>query len=442
MEEERKRKNAEQIDDKDYILNFGHFLPLSVVRSLNVSKKIDLFAMDEDGFDFSPADLLFTLAYTKILRLLSEEETNPAMYGVSTFTDEEMLGGLEFLGSCYQEIMEVMNDSLGHIHKRKMKRCFFNYSDFYLKNELQHRELMLLLDSESIPMWMERKKENQNTSADISEFIKDAKGNLRSPIRVIEVLNESSLKSANIVDVINRKDGYIFLKSNKSASEEELTWALPDDKWTNHLDKNGYLRYCTRFRIVKKEYSYKSQEGKTMRVSVPEKQVVMYKPSRTLGLEMGIFNNAPLFNKYQFLSTSETDMTDEEIYESYLQGMDTIQAFQDMDTEYSAEPNFMSRTDFVNGNLLSSYVAVMLVRVIQNCLFKSIYTPEEIVDYLQKFKVLDRQDGTYINLMRRSEATIGEELNESFSLPTLNRFIDGKDRKDLFSFTFSSQDLK
>ena len=66
MEEERKRKNAEQIDDKDYILNFGHFLTLSVVRSLNVSKKIDLFAMDEDGFDFSPADLLFTLAYTKI----------------------------------------------------------------------------------------------------------------------------------------------------------------------------------------------------------------------------------------------------------------------------------------------------------------------------------------------------------------------------------------
>ena len=122
--------------------------------------------------------------------------------------------------------------------------------------------------------------------------------------------------------------------------------------------------------------------------------------------------------------------------------MNTIQAFRDMDTEYSVEPNFMSRTDFVNGNLLSSYVALMLVRVIQNCLFMSIYTPEEIVDYIQKFKVLDRQDGAYINLMRRSEATIGEERKECFSLPTLNRFIDGMDRNDLFNFTFSSKDLK
>lgn len=177
-------------------------------------------------------------------------------------------------------------------------------------------------------------------------------------------------------------------------------------------------------------------------MSAPEKQAVMYKPSRNLGLKMGIFNNAPIFNKYQFLSTSETDVTDEEIYESYLQVMNTIQAFRDMDTEYSVEPNFMSRTDFVNGNLLSSYVALMLVRVIQNCLFMSIYTPEEIVDYIQKFKVLDRQDGTYINLMRRSEATIGEERKERFSLPALNRFIDGKDRNDLFNFTFSSKDLK
>lgn len=168
----------------------------------------------------------------------------------------------------------------------------------------------------------------------------------------------------------------------------------------------------------------------------------MYKSSRTLGLEMGIFNNALIFNKYQFLSTSETDMTDEEIYESYLQVMDTVQAFQDMDTKYSVEPNFMSRTDFVNGNILSSYVAVMLVRVIRNCLLKCIYAPEEIVDYIQKFKVLDRQDGTYINLMRRSEATIGEERKERFSLPALNRFIDGKDRNDLFNFTFSSKDLK
>lgn len=46
MEDDRKDKTRETIDDRDMVSNIGYFLMASVVQALNVSKKIDLFALD------------------------------------------------------------------------------------------------------------------------------------------------------------------------------------------------------------------------------------------------------------------------------------------------------------------------------------------------------------------------------------------------------------
>ena len=50
MEDDRKDKTRETIDDRDMVSNIGYFLMSSVVQALNVSKKIDLFALDEAIF--------------------------------------------------------------------------------------------------------------------------------------------------------------------------------------------------------------------------------------------------------------------------------------------------------------------------------------------------------------------------------------------------------
>ena len=297
MEDDRKDKTRETIDDRDMVSNIGYFLMASVVQALNVSKKIDLFALDRK-FRFSPADLLFSLAYARTINPCSKRRTNnevfPAIYGINQFSDDQIYRGLDFLGSCYEEIIEVINCGIANIHKRKTDHCYFDCTNFYFEIDLEDEfrrkgpskenrplplvSMALLLDSQCIPLKMELFAGNQSEKPYLPKVIQDVKASMKSDSKIIEVADKGLNCVKNIVTALARKDGYIFSKSIKTAKENEFDWIFDENGWTEHYDSNGKFIYSTKSKLVMTDYIYTTEEGKRKKISLSEKRVATFNP--------------------------------------------------------------------------------------------------------------------------------------------------------------------
>lgn len=510
LDDKRKKSLAATIDDRDLVVSLGHFLMTSVVRAMDVSKKIDLFALGRK-FRFSPAQLLFDLAYARTIRPCSKWKTKnevfPAMYGVQKYGKDPLYDGLEFLGSVYQEIIELMNDGLASIHRRRTDRCYFDCTNFYFEIDLEddfrrkgpskeNRPLplvgmALLLDAECIPLRMELFPGNQSEKPFLPKVIQDVKSNLKSNGKIIEIADKGLNCTTNIITALARKDGYIFSKSIKAARKDEFDWVFEDKDWEDHYDQRGRLDYRTKEKIVPAEYTYKCENGKEVRVVLQEKRIATFNPDlrkkqlaeigklaekaanasmatikkedlgpcgkyagfscidpgtgeeRTDGKVVVTVNDEKIKEDiklagYNILVSSEINMSAGEIYDAYHQLWNIERTFRVMKTQLLARPANASKEDCIKGHYLSVYTAVLILRVLEKWMFKGRYSTEELIEYIRRFQAYDCGNGEWINLMKKKDAEIGEELREYFQLPVMCRTLDQKDLKQMFDLKFQA----
>ena len=103
---------------------------------------------------------------------------------------------------------------------------------------------------------------------------------------------------------------------------------------------------------------------------------------------------------------------------------------------------YVSRDDCIRGHFLTCYTAVTLIRMVQKRMFRDRYTAEEIIDYIRRFRAYGCGNGKWMNLMKRREAKIGEELSEYFQLPVLSRTLTADDIDEIFVLEFGASSRK
>lgn len=313
--------------------------------------------------------------------------------------------------------------------------------------------LGLLLDAYQVPIWMKLYPGNESEKPVLREIINDLKGRDETVGRTIHVADKGLNCAQNIAFSKENKDGYIFSKSVKTLPEIEKTWVLNDSDWKEVRFPNGELHYKYKSCIDKYPYDIE-RDGKKYKVKLTEKRMVTYNPAlaakkryeinrmvekaRALCLskakkseygEASKFVDFKAYNKetgemsedaiavsineakiekelmlagYNLLVTSETKVSDEELYRTYHNLWRIEESFRIMKSDLDARPVYVQKEETIKGHFLICYLTVMLERILQFRQYKNAYSSNQLMDFFKDFAVV-KTGMEYLNTSRSTE---------------------------------------
>ena len=344
--------------------------------------------------------------------------------------------------------------------------------------------LGLLLDTNQIPISMKLYPGNESEKPVLRTVINEMKNKNNVTGKTIHVADKGLNCIQNIATSLLNGDGYLFSKSIKMLPEIEKTWIKLENDWISVHDKEGKISYRYKSCIDEFEYTITDANNKKKKVKLKEKRLVTYNPSlakkqrreinkmveKAKSLcysqakheeygesskymsfvsvdengEVGTnkvtaaINNAAIEKDlslagYNLLVTSETSMSDQEMYDTYHNLWRIEESFKIMKSDLDARPVFLQKEERIKGHFLICYLAVLLERIFQFHILKKEYSSNEIIKFIKDFKVV-KADNKYINISFNSNFI--NELAEKYDLPLTHYLLSETQIKKVMNHKF------
>ena len=483
LNQERSQMYARKISDVSPVLYLGYFPCKSILEKLHIKKYVDYFQLTHD-FQFDLYELLSSLIYARTVNPCSKHRTFhevlPNLYDTVHYSYDQLMDGLSFIGNDYMKFVEIFTVQTRKVYGLDTSKTYFDCTNFYFEidREDDFRKkgpskegkkepivgLGLLLDSNQIPIGMRMYPGNESEKPVLRDVIGSLKSQNNVTGKTIHVADKGLNCAQNIASSKKNGDGYLFSKSVKGLPETEKTWVLLEEGWRDVKDKKGKLLY--RYKSCVDSFPYQVEhEGKEFQVKLSEKRLLTYNPSlaskkryeinrlvekaRSLTAsrakrseygesgkyvdfkdkdgkkaEMHIRQDAIdkdlAFAGYNLLVTSEVEMADRDIYNTYHNLWRIEESFKIMKSDLDARPAFCQKESTIKGHFLICYLAVLLERIFQFKVLENRYSTSEIFRFMKDFKVT-KAETKYINTATSSD--IINELSERLKLPLMNYFL-------------------
>jgi transposase len=303
------RLNAEsrdvpQIGEEAARKHAGHFLLKSMFDKLGLDGDIDTMTSGRKA-DYRMSDFLRTLVYAQAVcpgsKLAAYEKVIPSLYGCPSFTYDQILDGVKYIGSDYQKYIECLNHHIGRNWRRNVSRTYFDCTNYYFEIDLEdgtrrkgpskenRKEPIisqaLMLDRDQIPIAMEMFPGNESEKPHLRRTVEDLKSRYDIPGKIVEVADKGLNCAKNIYYLHKEgKDGYIFSKSfrGKGLSDAEKEWVVldtPQQNWRDVRDSEGKVLYRYKEKTETFSYRFTDDDGKQVSFTVKEKRIATYTPS-------------------------------------------------------------------------------------------------------------------------------------------------------------------
>ena len=258
-----------QIGDVSLTKNLGYFLLKGMIDFLDVDNYVNLVSVTKK-FRFNVSDFIRSMIYAQVCnpgsKLSSFENVIPNIYGIKSFSYDQILDCINFLGEDYQKFIEVFNHQIENKFGRNTQTSYFDCTNYYFEIDIPYDDKQkgpskenrtdpiisqaLLLDENQIPIAMEMFPGNKSEKPYIRKIIQDIKERYSITSKIVQVADKGLNCAKNIYSACKESnDGYIFSKSfrGKALSEVEKKWITLEDneanKWECFYDKNGNLEY-------------------------------------------------------------------------------------------------------------------------------------------------------------------------------------------------------
>lgn len=485
---EKSNNKIKQISDSSPIRHLGYFPLANILNVLDVETHFDLM-QSQRHFDFSLYDIFSSLVYARAVAPFSKHKTFhnvlPCLFNKLNFSYDQLLEAVEFVGSEYEKFVEIFTVSTKENYSVNTSHTFFDFTNFFFEidkeTDFQKKGpskenkkdpivgLGLLLDANMIPIGMRMYPGNESEKPILRNIISDLKNQNNIHGRTIQIADKGLNCARNILEAVDKNDGYIFSKSVKQLSEKEQTWVLLDNDYQEIYDTDGTLKYRYKSCIDNFEYNYTDDNGKTIKKTVREKRLCTYNPklAKKKLLEIDkMINKARKLNMYNakkseygecgkyvsftsedgkkaqvsinekaiekdkklagynLLITSELLMDNQEIYNAYHNLWRIEESFRIMKSELDARPVYLQKEDSIKGHFLICYVAVLLGRLLQFKVLDNKYSTSVIYDFIRNFNVVMINENKYINLAKTSSFI--KELSIILKQPLTNYYLTEK----------------
>lgn len=483
LNQEKADAGIRKISDVSPIRYLGYFPLKSILEKMQVKKYVDYFKLTND-FGYDLYELLSSLIYARAVLPCSKyktfHEVLPNLHDAVRCSYDQLLDGLSFLGNDYEKFVEIFTVQTNKVFGLDTSKTYFDCTNFYFEIDREDdfrrkgpskenkKEpivgLGLLLDSHQIPIGMKMYPGNESEKPVLRNVIDQLKSQNNVTGKTIHVADKGLNCAQNIAFSRKNGDGYLFSKAVKNLPETEKTWVLLEDGFTDVKDKHGKLLY--RYKSCIDEFPYKVEhEGKERTVRLHEKRLLTYSPSlaskkryeinrmvekaksltasRAKKAEYGeagkyvnftdkngnkasaSINQEAIdkdlkFAGYNLLVTSETEMKDADIYNTYHNLWRIEESFKIMKSDLDARPVFLQKEETIKGHFLICYLTVLLERLFQFKVLGNEYSTSDIFQFIKDFKVT-KGETKYINTTKSTDFI--EELAAKLKLPLTNYFL-------------------
>lgn len=483
LNQEKTAAGIRKISDVSPIRYLGYFPLKSILEKMQVKKYVDYFKLTND-FGYDLYELLSSLIYARAVLPCSKyktfHEVLPNLYDTVHCSYDQLLDGLSFLGNDYEKFVEIFTVQTNKVFGLDTSKTYFDCTNFYFEIDREDdfrrkgpskenkKEpivgLGLLLDSRQIPIGMKMYPGNESEKPILRNVIDQLKSQNNVAGKTIHVADKGLNCAQNIAFSRKNWDGYLFSKAVKNLPGTEKTWVLLEDGFTDVKDKHGKLLY--RYKSCIDEFPYKAEhEGREHTIRLHEKRLLTYNPSlaskkryeinrmvekaKSLAAsqakkaeygEAGKYVNFTdkngnkasasinqeaidkdlKFAGYNLLVTSETEMKDTDIYNTYHNLWRIEESFKIMKSDLDARPVFLQKEETIKGHFLICYLTVLLERLFQFKVLGNEYSTSDIFQFIKDFKVT-KGETKYINTTKSTDFI--EELAAKLKLPLTNYFL-------------------
>lgn len=494
LNEARSNERTRKISDKSPLLYLGYFPLKSILEKLKVKRYVDYFKLTTN-FKYDLFELLSSLVYARAVHPCSKHKTFhevlPNLFHPIGYSYDQLLDGLSFLGGNYEKFIEIFTAQVEKVYGTDTSKTYFDCTNFYFEIDREddfrkkgpskeNRKdpivgLGLLLDSNQIPIGMKMYPGNESEKPVLRDVIQDLKKKNNISGKTIHVADKGLNCVKNIAFSKANGDGYLFSKSVKGLSKKEKVWVLLDQDFNEVKDKNGKVLYRYKSCIDKFPYNVE-HEGKSFTVNLTEKRLLTYNPTlaakkrfeinkmvekaksltlsqakkkdygetgkyvkftdgkgkkATVSINQEAIDKDLQFAGYNLLVTSEIEMSDHDIYDTYRNLWRIEESFKIMKSDLDARPVFLQSIDSIKGHFLICYIAVLLERIFQFKVLKNIYSSSEIFTFIRKFKAI-KAESKYINTTTYSDLI--DDLSNLFNLPLTNYYLTETQVKSIFNY--------
>lgn len=483
LNQERADAGIRKISDVSPIRYLGYFPLKSILEKMQVKKYVDYFKLTND-FGYDLYELLSSLIYARAVLPCSKyktfHEVLPNLYDTVHCSYDQLLDGLSFLGNDYEKFVEIFTVQTNKVFGLDTSKTYFDCTNFYFEIDREDdfrrkgpskenkKEpivgLGLLLDSHQIPIGMKMYPGNESEKPILRNVIDQLKSQNNVTGKTIHVADKGLNCAQNIAFSRKNGDGYLFSKAVKNLPETEKTWVLLEDGFTDVKDKHGKLLY--RYKSCIDEFPYKVEhEGKEHTIRLHEKRLLTYNPSlaskkryeinrmvekaksltasqakkaeygeagkyvnftdkngnkASASINQEAIDKDLKFAGYNLLVTSETEMKDTDIYNTYHNLWRIEESFKIMKSDLDARPVFLQKEETIKGHFLICYLTVLLERLFQFKVLGNEYSTSDIFQFIKDFKVT-KGETKYINTTKSTDFI--EELAAKLKLPLTNYFL-------------------
>lgn len=290
---EKERKISEESPEK----LLGYFPLKNLNDSLGCKKYIDLM-QTATHFRFNIFDMMSDLIYARVVHPCSKLKTYwaviPKLFGKHAFSLDQIYSGLEYIGSEYEEVIEIFNHQVALKYPFDTSHSYFDCTNFYFEIDKEdHFRLKgpskenkkepivgmgLLLDANQIPIGMKMYPGNESEKPVIREIIDKLKQRSHISSRTIQMADKGLNCFNNILHALKAGDGYIFSKSVKTLPETEKTWVLLENDYVDVKNKKGEVLYRIKECVDDFSYSYTDNTGHRKTLKLTEKRIVTFHP--------------------------------------------------------------------------------------------------------------------------------------------------------------------
>lgn len=489
----RAETSVPKISDRSPMVHFGYFPFQCIMERLQISRFLNVFQLTND-FRFDLSEVLSTLVYARAVDPCSKRRTYnevmPNLLSLKSYSYDQMLDGLSFLGLNYEKMVELFTQQTKLFYGLDTTRTYFDCTNFYFEIDREddfrrkgpskeNRKdpivgMGLLLDRNLIPVGMSMFPGNQSEKPVLPQVVSALKRRHDVTGRTIHVADKGLNCAENIVKTLGNKDGYLFSKSVKGLPEKERLWVFMEDGFEDVRDKDGTVLYTHKSCIDEFPYTVES-EGKKVTVNLKEKRLVTYNPklARKQRAEIGrmvekaismssyetkrseygesakymsfvdtdgrkaeVKLNQAAIDKdmrcagYNMLVTSEISMSDKDMYETYHNLWRIEESFRIMKSDLDARPVFLQTEETIKGHFLICYITVLLERILQFHILRERFSTSQIFEMVRKLKAV-KVDGRYINTASDSE--IIRFMAETYNIPVNHLSLSETQLKGIFN---------
>ena len=477
--------------------NFGYFIVKNLYNALEMEKELYPFKyMCGFAYPISSLieALTYSRIVSPCSKLRTFNEIIPYLYEEYDFSLDQIYDGLNYIGSEYGKFIEAINYAIGKKFQRNTKHSLFDCTNYYFEIDFEKDDRQkgpskesrpnpiigqaLLLDGDAIPLNMRMYPGNESEKPKIRELIKEMKEQNNINGKTIQVADKGLNCGDNIYDALLHKDGYIFSQSVLQLEEREKNWILLEDQYEEVRDGRGDLLYKIKSCVDDFTINVTNGDGKKSSVTVKQKRVATYNPSLAAkkkieinrlvekakglchseakkeeygesskyvrfvggdGKKASVLINQEKIDKdlkyagYNLIVSSEVNMSKREIYRVYHQLWKIENTFRIMKSELDARPVYLQKRESIYGHFLICYYAITLLRLLEEKVYKNVFSTYELIDLIRGFKLFKGEDRN-VNLTKKMANVT--KLCEMYKFNADYMYLSDSQTKKLFNLKY------